>query len=70
MEPLQADPDKSAALPGPDDEKGTDELGAEKPDAEKPEAKKGDVSKHPLPVTIWGRYVKVLLCSNEFLFVR
>ena len=70
VEPLQADPDKSAALPGPDDEKGTDELGAEKPDAEKPEAKKGDVSKHPLPVTIWGRYVKVLLCSNEFLFVR
>jgi hypothetical protein len=26
--------------------------------------------KEPLPVTVFGRYVKVLLSSNEFLFVR
>ena len=26
--------------------------------------------KKPLPVTVFGRYVKVLLSSNEFLFVR
>jgi hypothetical protein len=25
--------------------------------------------KEPLPVTVFGRYVKVLLSSNEFLFV-
>jgi hypothetical protein len=24
----------------------------------------------PLPVTIWGRYAKVLMSSSEFLFVR
>ena len=24
----------------------------------------------PLPVTVFGRYVKVLLSSNEFLFIR
>jgi hypothetical protein len=24
----------------------------------------------PLPVTAFGRYVKVLFCSNEFLFLR
>jgi hypothetical protein len=26
--------------------------------------------KEPMPVTVFGRYVKVLLSSNEFLFVR
>jgi hypothetical protein len=26
--------------------------------------------KEPLPVTVFGRYVKVLLSSNEFLFIR
>jgi hypothetical protein len=31
----------------------------------------GDTTtKEPLPVTVFGRYVKVLLSSNEFLFVR
>jgi hypothetical protein len=31
----------------------------------------GDAAgKEPLPVTVFGRYVKVLLSSNEFLFVR
>ena len=31
----------------------------------------GDTAgKEPLPVTVFGRYVKVLLSSNEFLFVR
>ena len=27
-------------------------------------------AKEPLPVSVFGRYVKVLLSSNEFLFVR
>ena len=30
----------------------------------------GQAGKEPLPVTVFGRYVKVLLSSNEFLFVR
>ncbi len=34
------------------------------PGAGKPEEKK-----KLLPVTPWGRYLKVLLSSNEFLFV-
>jgi hypothetical protein len=29
-----------------------------------------DKTKKPLPVTVFGRYVKVLLSSNEFLFLR
>jgi hypothetical protein len=32
--------------------------------------KKPDESKKLLPVTAFGRYVKVLLSSNEFLFVN
>ncbi len=31
-------------------------------------AKKDDTKKL-LPATVWGRYVKILLSSNEFLFV-
>jgi hypothetical protein len=31
--------------------------------------KTGD-QKKLLPVTPWGRYVKILLSSNEFLFVN
>jgi hypothetical protein len=34
-----------------------------------PGAKK-DEAKKLLPVTAWGRYVKVLLSSSEFLFVN
>jgi hypothetical protein len=32
--------------------------------------KKGDEAKKLLPVTAFGRYIKVLLSSNEFLFVE
>jgi hypothetical protein len=32
-------------------------------------AEKKDVAKKLLPVTAWGRYLKTLLSSNEFLFV-
>ncbi len=31
---------------------------------------KPEEKKPPLPVTTWGRYVKVLLSSSEFLFVN
>jgi hypothetical protein len=34
-----------------------------------PGAAKKDESKKPLPATPWGRYVKILLSSSEFLFV-
>ena len=34
-----------------------------------PGAAKKDSEKHALPTTAWGRYVKILLSSNEFLFV-
>ncbi len=34
-----------------------------------PGAAKKDDSKKPLPATPWGRYVKILLSSSEFLFV-
>jgi hypothetical protein len=30
----------------------------------------GDDSKKLLPVTVWGRYLKVLLSSSEFVFVN
>jgi len=33
-------------------------------------AKKDDDAKKLLPVTAFGRYIKVLLSSNEFLFVE
>jgi len=32
-------------------------------------AQKKDDAKKLLPVTAWGRYLKALLSSNEFLFV-
>ena len=35
-----------------------------------PGAKKADAAEKLLPVTVWGRYVKVLLSSTEFLFVN
>jgi len=35
-----------------------------------PGAAKPDDQKKLLPVTPWGRYVKILLSSNEFLFVN
>src|SRR5207302_957677 len=35
-----------------------------------PGAGKKDDAKKLLPVTAWGRYVKILLSSNEFLFVN
>ena len=45
---------------------GDEDAGDEKePDSEVP-----DPARQPLPITVWGRYVKVLLCSNEFLFLR
>jgi len=31
---------------------------------------KGEEKKPMLPTTVWGRYIKVLLSSNEFLFVN
>jgi hypothetical protein len=34
-----------------------------------PGAAKKDEGKKPLPATPWGRYVKILLSSSEFLFV-
>jgi len=34
-----------------------------------PGAEKKDEAKKLLPVTAWGRYLKTLLSSNEFLFV-
>jgi hypothetical protein len=34
-----------------------------------PGAAKKDSEKKALPTTAWGRYVKILLSSNEFLFV-
>jgi len=34
-----------------------------------PGAAKKDSEKKTLPTTPWGRYVKILLSSNEFLFV-
>jgi hypothetical protein len=34
-----------------------------------PGAGKADDEKKLLPVTPWGRYVKILLSSNEFLFI-
>jgi hypothetical protein len=34
-----------------------------------PGAEKKDESKKPLPATPWGRYIKILLSSSEFLFV-
>jgi len=34
-----------------------------------PGASKADDEKKLLPVTPWGRYVKILLSSNEFLFI-
>ena len=36
---------------------------------QKPGAGKDDEKKKLLPVTPWGRYLKVLLSSSEFLFV-
>jgi hypothetical protein len=32
--------------------------------------KPGETSEETLPVTVFGRYVKALLSSNEFLFIR
>jgi mono/diheme cytochrome c family protein len=36
----------------------------------KPDAAKKDDDKRLLPATVWGRYVKILLSSNEFLFIE
>ena len=35
-----------------------------------PGASKKEDAKKLLPVTPWGRYVKILLSSSEFLFVN
>jgi len=35
----------------------------------RPGAAKKDENKKLLPATAWGRYVKTLLSSNEFLFI-
>ena len=35
-----------------------------------PGAGKKDDAKKLLPVTVWGRYMKILLSSSEFLFVN
>jgi len=35
-----------------------------------PGAAKKDDAKKLLPVTPWGRYMKILLSSSEFLFVN
>src|SRR5262249_41019323 len=35
-----------------------------------PGAGKKDDKSSMLPVTVWGRYVKILLSSNEFVFVN
>ena len=35
-----------------------------------PGAGKKEEAKKLLPVTAWGRYAKILLSSNEFLFVN
>jgi hypothetical protein len=34
-----------------------------------PGAAKKDDAKKMLPVTPWGRYLKTLLSSNEFIFI-
>ena len=34
-----------------------------------PGAQKKDEAKKLLPVTVWGRYLKTLLSSNEFIFI-
>jgi hypothetical protein len=55
-----------------------DEVGAEKPEAVGegmmagviPGAAKKEDAKKLLPVTPWGRYMKILLSSSEFLFVN
>ena len=54
-----------------------DKDGRDKPDAGEgmmagvtPGAAKKDDQKKLLPVTPWGRYVKILLSSNEFIFVN
>jgi hypothetical protein len=71
--------DKAAAKP--DDKKILDEdgknAGRDKPDMGEgmmagvvPGASKKDDQKKLLPVTPWGRYVKILLSSNEFIFIN
>jgi len=35
-----------------------------------PAAAKSDAKKPLLPVSHWGRYVKILLSSTEFLFIN
>jgi hypothetical protein len=61
---------KTAAT-APDDDKPKDAMTGDKmmagvvPDASKPSAEK-----KLLPVTALGRYMKVLLSSNEFLFLN
>ncbi len=69
LDPMGA---KKSASGGEDDD---DEDGGEKKSDDKqgsgpPTGEPPDPLKQPLPFTIWGRYVKVLLCSNEFLFLR
>jgi len=64
----------------PDDEKKADSEGDDRRDAEKvdegmmagviPGAAKKEAQQKLLPVTPWGRYVKILMSSNEFLFVN
>ena len=35
-----------------------------------PAAAKGDEKKPLLPVTHWGRYIKILISSTEFIFIN
>ncbi|MCU1384769.1 MAG: hypothetical protein JWL71_3466 [Acidobacteria bacterium] len=59
------DPSKDAAADEEDEKTGEGMMAGVIPGA----AKK-DEAKKTLPTTAWGRYVKVLLSSNEFLFVN
>jgi hypothetical protein len=73
----KADPKMASKADGKkaaDDDK---EAGRDKPDAGEgmmagviPGASKKDDQKKLLPVTPWGRYVKILLSSSEFIFVN
>jgi hypothetical protein len=69
VQPLAA-PGKDGDKGDKDGEKDGDEEEEGAPGEKESNAEAPDPTKQPLPITIWGRYVKVLLCSNEFLFVR
>ena len=61
----------AAAPPAPPE---AAEAGAMNPDGMMsgvvPRSTKGDDKKPLLPVTHWGRYVKILLSSTEFMFIN